>query len=395
MMDDAICTIEQLKKYVDFSHEEEKKLKKIITRHPMQVTPYYISLIDWNDPFDPIRKMAIPSLEETSLKGSYDTSGECENTKFHGLQHKYAETALILATSRCATYCRHCFRKRLIGLETKEIISDFENATDYIRHHREINNVLISGGDPLVLQNEIINKFLSVLSDISHLKLIRFGSRAPVTYPSRFEDEKLLEILAEYSQLKRRVYVVTQFNHPKEVTKESIKAVDNLLKSGVVVNNQAVLLKGVNDDYETLAHLQNMLVSIGVNPYYVFQCRPVKRVKHYFQVPLCKGVEIVERAKSKCNGLSKRFKYIMSHKTGKIEILGIFNNEIYFKYHQAKNRKNLAKIFKRRIDEKAGWLDDFKSTYHDSESRFVSVLGGIPFREMSLQKAEIIGGESC
>ena len=326
----------------------------------MQVTPYYLSLIDWSNPDDPIRKMAIPSLGELNLQGSYDTSGEAENTKLQGLQHKYSETALILATKRCATYCRHCFRKRLVGRrENKEIIEDFKDAVQYIENHTEINNVLISGGDPLVLPNEVIEGFLMMLSDVPHLGFVRFGSRAPVTFPSRFQDTGLLELLAEYSSPERRLYVVTQFNHPKEITKQSTEAVDNLIKSGVLVNNQTVLLRGVNDDPETLAELQNRLVGIGVNPYYVFQCRPVKRVKHHFQVPLCKGVEIVEEAMEHCNGHSKRFKYIMSHRTGKIEILGIFNNEIYFKYHQAKARKNLGKIFKKTVDEHAGWLDDF------------------------------------
>jgi len=392
-MDGVICTIEQLRNYVDLSREEERKLKRITARHPMRVTPYYMSLIDWNDPNDPIRKMAIPSIEELNLKGSYDTSGEAENTKLRGFQHKYAETTLILATSRCATYCRYCFRKRLIGLETEEIVENFEDAADYIRHHEEINNVLISGGDPLVLPNAIIHRFFSVLSDISHLDFIRFGSRVPVTCPSRFEDDELLEMMKKYSESERRVYVVTQFNHPREVTTQSIKAVDNLIESGVVVNNQTVLLKGVNDNPETLANLQNRLVGIGVNPYYVFQCRSVKRVKHYFQVPLCKGVDIVEKAKARCNGHSKRFKYVMSHKTGKIEILGIADNEIYFKYNQAKNRNNLGKIFKRKVDEKAGWLDDFESSRHETENSGISFLGGIPFGEMSPQKVGIIGGE--
>ncbi|HUV98236.1 MAG TPA: KamA family radical SAM protein [Candidatus Paceibacterota bacterium] len=366
-MERTISTIEQLKDYVDVPLEKEIKLKKIIARHPMRVTPYYMSLIDWDDPNDPIRKMAIPSFEESSLEGSYDTSGEAENTELRGLQHKYAETVLILATGRCATYCRHCFRKRLVGLETAEIVENFEDAANYIRHHKEVNNVLISGGDPLVLPNAIVEKFLSALSDISHLDFIRFGSRAPVTFPSRFNDERLLEIMAKYSQPDRRIHVVTQFNHPKEITSQSIKAVQNLIKSGVIVNNQTVLLREVNDDPETLAELQNRLVGIGVNPYYVFQCRPVKRVKHCFQVPICRGIEIVEGAKARCNGHSKRFRYIMSHKMGKIEILGIVDDEIYFKYHQAKNRKNLGRIFKREVDEKAGWLDDLKSTSHSHE----------------------------
>jgi lysine 2,3-aminomutase len=361
-MKNSICTIEQLKDFVDLSPKEEKNLKRIIQKHPMRVTSYYMSLIDWDDPYDPIRKMAIPSVKEFNLQGSYDTSGEAENTKLSGLQHKYQETALILATNRCATYCRYCFRKRLVGLPTEEIIERFEDAAVYIKQNENINNVLISGGDPLVLDTEVIEKILSILSDFSQLKFIRFGSKTPVTFPSRFEDDGLLRVLSRYSRSDRRIYVVTQFNHPKEITKQSIKAVDSLIKSGVIINNQTVLLKGVNDNPETLANLQNNLVSIGINPYYVFQCRPVKRVKHHFQVPLCRGIEIVERAKEHCNGHSKRFKYIMSHKTGKIEILGIFNNEIFFKYHQAKDRENLGKIFTRSVDEDAGWVDDFELT---------------------------------
>jgi len=219
---------------------------------------------------------------------------------------------------------------------------------------------LISGGDPLVLSNEIIESFLAVLSDISHLKFIRFGSRTPVMLPSRFEDDELLDILKRYSYSDRRIYVVTQFNYPREISKESVKAINNLISAGVILTNQTVLLKGINDYPRTLAKLQNKLVSIGVNPYYVFQCRPVKRVKSAFQIPLYKGIDIVETAKKSCNGHSKRFKYIMSHRTGKIEILGIRHDDIYFKYHQAKDIKNLGRIFKRKVDKNAGWLDDFK-----------------------------------
>ncbi|MBT0158935.1 KamA family radical SAM protein [Candidatus Bathyarchaeota archaeon A05DMB-2] len=357
----SIFTIEQLKKFTYFSPEEEAQLGQVIQIHPMRVSPYYLSLIDWNDPDDPIRKMALPSVEELNLEGFYDTSGETENTKMPGLQHKYSETALILATNRCAVYCRHCFRKRLVGLPSEEIVKRFEEAAEYIAEHKEINNVLISGGDPLVLKTEIIERFLRALAKIDHLSFIRFGSRVPVTLPARLNGPNLLALLKKYSKKDKRLYVVTQFNHPREITPQSIKAVSNLLKAGVLLSNQTVLLRGVNDDPCTLATLMNRLVSIGVAPYYVFQCRPVKRVKHHFQVPICEGVRIVEKAKVNCNGHSKRFKYIMAHKTGKIEVLGIMNGEIYFKYHQAKDRKNLGVMFKRQVDEQAGWLDDLKT----------------------------------
>jgi len=236
----------------------------------------------------------------------------------------------------------------------------FEDAANYIAKHQEINNVLISGGDPLVLKNEIIERFLFVLTKIDHLSFIRFGSRVPATLPRRLSDPQILAIFQKYSKNDKRLYVVTHFNHPREITPQSIRAVSNLIKVGVLLSNQTVLLRGVNDDPDTLATLMNRLVSIGVTPYYVFQCRPVKRVKHHFQVPICDGVRIVEKAKANCNGLSKRFKYVMSHITGKIEILGMMDMAIYFKYHEAKDRKNLGVMFKRQVDEEAGWLDDFK-----------------------------------
>jgi lysine 2,3-aminomutase len=358
-LENSICSVEQLANYVDLSPNEKEQLEQVVQIHPMRVSPYYVSLINWSDPHDPIRKMAVPSFEELNLEGFYDTSGEAENTKMPGLQHKYSETALILATNRCATYCRHCFRKRLVGLPTDEIIKRFEEATEYVEKHGEINNVLISGGDPFVLSNEVIERFLEMLTKIEHLSFIRFGSRTPVTLPSRLSDPELLGLFKKYSQMDKRLYVVTQFNHPREITPQSVSAVSNLINAGILFSNQTVLLRGVNDNPETLATLMNRLVSIGVTPYYVFQCRPVKRVKHYFQVPICEGVRIVEKAKANCNGHSKRFKYIMSHKTGKVEILGIMNGEIYFKYHEAKDRGNLGVMFKRRVDEKAGWLDDF------------------------------------
>jgi KamA family protein len=356
-----ITTLEQLKQYVDIEPKEEKQLQKIIERHPMSITRYYMSLIDRNDPDDPIRKMIIPSLDELDVTGSYDPCGELENTKMPGLQHKYAQTAFILSTNRCAAYCRYCFRKRLVGLPSEEILHRFSDAVRYIEKHEEINNVLISGGDPFVLSTAVIEKFLANLSGIHHLDFIRFGSRSIVTFPDRvLEDEDLINLLSRYSRKYKRVYVTTQFNHPREITGPSIEAADRFIRSGIILNNQTVLLSGVNDDPFILAELQSKLVAIGVAPYYVFQCRPVKRVKRQFQVPLGKGYKVVEEAKRRLDGLSKRFRYVMSHRTGKIVVEGVEGDEIYFKYLQAKNPYNIGKFFKRKLTETAGWLDDLE-----------------------------------
>ena len=354
-----INTLEELTARSFLTPEECERLRAVTERHPMSVTPYYLSLIDWTDPDDPIRKMAIPSAGELSPLGSYDTSGERENTKLPGLQHKYAKTALVLVTNRCAVYCRHCFRKRLVGLPSKEILSRFEDAAAYIARHPEINNVLLSGGDPLVLSTRAIRTFFESLAAIDHLDFIRVGTRVPAVAPGRIlEDNALRALFREYSTQDRRIYVVTQFNHPREITKESTAAVAALIDSGVVISNQAVLLRGVNDDPRVLTELQRGLVGAGVNPYYVFQCRPVARVKSAFQVPLARAYEIVEEAKAELDGHSKRFKFVMSHRTGKIEVVGIMDGYVYMRYHQAKNPGNMGKFFRRRLTPGAGWLDD-------------------------------------
>ena len=356
-----IITIDQLQEHTYIPPKKKTQLKKIIERHPMSITRYYLSLIDWDDPSDPIKKMAVPSVEELNLLGSYDTSGEKENTKLPGLQHKYSQTALILSTSKCAMYCRHCFRKRLVGLDSGEILKRFNDAVKYIKKHPEINNVLVSGGDPFILPTSIIRKFVHKLLDIEHLNFIRFGTRVPVTFPQRiYEDGNLLDIISEHSTSERRIIVVTQFNNPKELTAESKKAVSELIKSGAILNNQAILLRGVNDSPEVLAELQDKMVAIGVNPYYLFQCRPVRRVKRNFSVPLYRGYRIVEDAKVRLSGPSKRFKYIMSHRTGKIEIVGIMGNDIYFKQHQARNPRKIGTFFKRELNHTAAWIDDLE-----------------------------------
>lgn len=357
-----ICSIEELKKHIKLTKNEEKALKKVTDIHPMSVTKYYFSLIDKDDKDDPIRKMIIPSANELDLSGSYDPSCEQANTKMPGLQHKYSQTALILSTNRCSAYCRHCFRKRLVGLKNKEVVERFSDAVRYIKKHKEIDNILISGGDPLILPTKIINIFLDLLTQIPHVKYIRFGSRIPTVFPTRIiQDKQLIKLFKKYST-KKKIYVITHFNHPREITAKSVEAIKLLLDANVSLNNQAVLLKDVNDNADVLAQLFNKLIEVEIFPYYLFQCRPVKRVKKHFQVPLKDGYYIFENAKKriKAHILCKRLKYIMSHRTGKIEIIGILEDKIYFKYHQAKNPKDLGKFFSKKLNSTAAWLDDLK-----------------------------------
>jgi KamA family protein len=303
--------------------------------------------------------MAIPAVGEADLSGSYDTSGEMQSTRLPGLQHKYAETALIIATNRCAVYCRYCFRKRLVGLDTGEVLERFSDAAKYIERHREIRNVLISGGDPLVLGTGVLRRMVRRLLRIEHLRYVRLGTRVPVTFPGRINgDPELTAMIAENTVADRRLCVVCQFNHPREITAESTEAVSRLIESGAALINQTVLLKGVNDRAGVLAELQSRLTGMGVGPYYLFQCRPVKRVKRRFQVPLVRGLEVVEKARRSLDGPSKRFRFVMSHRTGKVELLGRIGDLVLLKYHQARNRRNLGVTFARRLVSDACWLDD-------------------------------------
>jgi len=222
-----------------------------------------------------------------------------------------------------------------------------------------MTNVLISGGDSFMNSNEKIKKILSELSGIEHLSFIRFGTRIPVVLPQRIsEDNELLDILNYYNKIKQ-IYIITHFNHPNEITQESTKAIEALRKIGIVVRNQTVLLKGVNDNSDSLSKLMRGLTEIGVIPYYIFQCRPVSGVKTQFQVPFIQAIKIIDDTKTKLNGISKSFKYAMSHKTGKIEIVGsLGENELIFKYHQAKNDINQGKMMNIKVTDDQAWLPD-------------------------------------
>ena len=352
LLSECIRDVEQLNDYLKLSSDEAKRIEEISERYPFCVPPYYLGLIDPDDPDDPIRKICIPGPQELSGTGMEDTSGEGDNTVIRGMQHKYRQTALILTTNQCSMYCRFCFRKRMVGYSEHETAEHIHKMAEYVGQHPEINNVLLSGGDALVNSNEDIRMYLDTFSKIPSLDFIRIGTRTPVVLPMRiYEDEELLGILKEYNQ-KKQILIVTHFNHSHEITEQAKKAVRALMECGCVVRNQTVLLKGVNDDPDTLSTLLNQLVSIGVIPYYVFQCRPARGALDEFQVPLRRGVAIVEEAKKKMNGQAKSIHYCMSHVTGKIEILGIMEDgKVLFKYHQAKYEKDSSRIFLKEIAE--------------------------------------------
>lgn len=359
-----ITSVGNLEDYIPLSESEKEALIKVAERHPMNIPRYYLELIDPEDPEDPIRKLAIPSTDELILSGAMgettgDPYGDDKHDKGNGILHKYPYTALVVATEYCSMYCRHCFRKRMVGLPNDQTVKSFQQAAQYIAEHKEIKNVVMSGGDPMLLPTSALRSMLDSLRHIDHINFVRIGSRAPVVFPMRFFDDELIEMLADFNADKP-LYVPTHFNHPNEITPEAKEAVQRLRDAGVTVNNQAVLLKGVNDSVDTLIELMDGLLQIGVNPYYLYQCMPVERVRHHFQVPLQEGVDLVDAARRKMDGYAKRFKFIIGHDIGKLEICGRVDDKLILKQLHARpgHQEESSRILVRQLTETGGWLDD-------------------------------------
>jgi lysine 2,3-aminomutase len=340
------------------------QVQEIHKNFPFSVTPYYANLIRWDDPHDPLLRLVVPSLEELDRTGGLDVSGEKENTEDDGVQMMYPCTVLLLSFPACLAYCRFCFRKRLFNPEVKgeEILKNLETAIAFIQSHPRVDNVLLTGGDPLMLQTPVLRKFITALCKIDHVRIIRFGTRALVFLPSRITgDQELLDLLGEVSRYDRRIYMINHFNHPRELTKEVGQAADALTKAGVMLANQGVLLKGVNDSPVTLRLLLKGLAEWGITPYYLFQCRPVQG-SHHFLIPLHETCDIFSAATRDLNGLAKRVKLIISHTSGKIEILGTGlisgQRHIYLKYHEARNTSLTGQISCYPLPDNAYWPDD-------------------------------------
>jgi KamA family protein len=242
-------------------------IRKIHQSFAYSVTPYYARLINWLDPNDPLLRMVVPSLNELDTSGSLDVGGEAENTHDEGLQVKYPSTALLLPIPACFSYCRFCFRKRLFNPKVRgdEILKNLDNALDFVRAHPSIDNILLTGGDPLLVNTSHLTKFLGEIRKIKSIKVIRFGTRSLVFLPSRItSDPELVDLLRKTSTPERRVYLVNHFNHPRELTADVSEAADILTKAGVILVNQAVLLRGVNDSPFVLRELFNELAARGI-----------------------------------------------------------------------------------------------------------------------------------
>ena len=314
-----ITTVDQLNEFIPLSIEEQAQLRWVTMRYPLAITPHYLSLINPCDPDDPVRKQAIPSILEISMgkMGAEDPLAEKEDSAVPGLVHRYSDRALMVLTDICPMLCRHCTRKREWrhgGWVRTD--NEIEAMLEYLRRHDEVRDVIISGGDPLTLSTHYLESIIARVRVIKHVEIIRIGTRFPVVLPQRI-DEELCAMLSKYGP----IWLNTHFNHPNEITPESAAACDRLLRSGVPVNNQSVLLRGVNDKLETQLQLCQGLLKIKVRPYYLFQCDEVQGTEH-LRTPIEVGIKIMEGMRGHTSGLAiPSFVVDLSHGGGKVPLL--------------------------------------------------------------------------
>ncbi len=267
----------------------------------VDITPYFASLIDPDNPLDPIRKQIIPTANEiTNFTGEMgDSLAEDAHSPVPGLVHRYPDRVLMLVTTQCASYCRYCTRSRIVGDPSQTFSSkDFEAQLDYLRNTPQVRDVLLSGGDPLTLAPRVLERLLTALREIPHIEVVRIGSRVPVFMPQRITDD-LTDMLQKFHPLWLNIHV----NHPNEITAELAEACDKLTRAGIPLGNQSVLLAGVNDDPYIQRKLVHDLVSIRVRPYYLYQCDLVHGAGH-FRTPVGKGIEIIEALRGHTSGFA-------------------------------------------------------------------------------------------
>lgn len=294
-----IETLEQLKKYIKLTTEEENGVKESLKTLRMAITPYYLSLIDQSNPNCPVRKQAIPTHAEThhSAADLLDPLHEDGDSPAPGLTHRYPDRVLLLVTDMCSMYCRHCTRRRFAGqTDSSSSQDDISKAIDYIARTPQVRDVLLSGGDALMISDSRLESIISRLREIPHVEIIRIGTRTPVVCPQRITDD-LVNMLKKYHP----IWLNTHFNHPQEVTEESIAACERMANAGIPLGNQSVLLRGVNDCVPTMKKLVQQLVKMRVRPYYIYQCDLSMGLEH-FRTPVSKGIEIIENLRGHTSG---------------------------------------------------------------------------------------------
>ncbi len=352
--------VRQVERVPGIPGEQLEELRRVAQRYAFRANDYYLRLIDWNDPNDPIRRLIIPRPEELTDWGRLDASNEAAITVSHGVQHKYEDTVLLLCTEFCGAYCRYCFRKRLFMNGNEEVSKDVSAGIDYIARHSEVTDVLLTGGDPLIMSTRLLRSIITGLRAIPHVRIIRIGSKIPAFNPFRIlDDPELQDLLRTYSTPEKRIYLMAHFDHPRELTADAVAGLAKFIECGVICVNQCPLLRGINDDPAVLGELYRKLSWIGCTPYYLFQGRPTAG-NEPFEVPLVRGWELFQEALTRGSGLAGRPRFVMSHAAGKIEMVGVDGEFIYTRYHRAKLPEDRGRFMIFERDDSAYWVDQLR-----------------------------------
>lgn len=296
-----ITSVEKLKEIINLTPEEENDINEVVKNFRLGITPYYASLMDPEDPKCPIRKQAVPVLNETyrSRADMLDPLHEDEDSPTPGLTHRYPDRVLFLLTDQCSMYCRHCTRRRLAGeKDAARSMDDINKCIEYIKNTPVVRDVLLSGGDCLLVNDKVLEYVISELRKIPHVEIVRLGTRTPVVMPMRITDD-LVNMLKKYHP----IWLNTHFNHPKEMTPEAMEALRKLADAGIPLGNQSVLLRGVNDCPHIMRELVHELVKNRVRPYYIYQCDLSYGIEH-FRTKVAKGIEIIEALRGHTSGFA-------------------------------------------------------------------------------------------
>ncbi|HOJ09643.1 MAG TPA: lysine 2,3-aminomutase [Clostridiales bacterium] len=294
-----IVTAEQLGKVISLSEKEMDDINLCLKMFRMAITPYYSMLINPDDDNCPIKAQAIPSIKELNIRSDdlSDPLGEEFYSPVENIVHRYPDRVLFLLTHKCSMYCRHCTRRRVVGEEDFSVNEEtLDKAVDYIKSNSKIRDVLLSGGDPFIMSDSYLEHIIQRLREIPHVEIIRIGTRTPVVLPMRITDS-LINMLKKYHP----IWINTHFNHPMEITEASVKACAKIVDAGIPLGNQSVLLKGVNDNVETLKELLLKLVKARVRPYYLYQCDIAQGIGH-FRTKVEEGMEIMKNLRGYISG---------------------------------------------------------------------------------------------
>jgi len=331
-MQNQVDSLEKLEEFINVTPKEREAIETINTK--WGTTPYFASLMDPDDSNCPIRKQVVPSLQEKENRYGlenylvYKENRATDEDRPDTIARQYYDRVAFTVMNTCANYCRHCFRKELVVDGSLKLKFDINEGLDWIKEHSEVRDVLITGGDPLLLSDDKLEFLIRKLREIPHVEMIRFGSRLPIVLPHRIT-KQLLKVLGGYHRVP--VWLNTQCNHAKEITERTAEAVYDLMSAGINVGNQAVLLKGINDDKQSFKELHQKLLTVRIRPYYVFYCEPAPGIDH-FRTPVEKGAQLIrDTLRGHTTGLAQPM-YVVATNIGKIPLMPDY-------YIQDKNEK--------------------------------------------------------